>query len=430
VARLAETTSAVEAEASIRGYQITSAAAARWATLRSMLPRPALAVLAFAVAAACGGDPATGDDGGAPDGPPIDPSAAIYDPATVLQVEIMLDATALAALAAEPRIYARGAVRIGDEVVADIGVRLKGEWNFRDLSAKAPFKLKFDEFVPGQRFHGLARMTLNNALEDPAWVAERLTYQLFRDAGLPAPRANLAWVTVNGAPYGLYVNLETEDKHLLGRWFTDAGGNLYEEHGAEFTAGNEAGFELETNTAAPDPSDLTRLFAAVDGATPASFSADVGAVIDLPRFLRYCAYEAAVWQWDGYCYTRFGPNNFRAYHDPTGDRFHLLPWGMDMSWKPHEPGLDVFDARGLILQKCLASPACATTYRGELAAAADALSAHDLVGTIDAWAAQARPLVAMDPRKEITDAEFEATVVTERDVAAGRVADLRAQLAR
>ena len=54
----------------------------------------------------------------------------------------------------------------------------------------------------------------------------------------------------------------------------------------------------------------------------------------------------------------------------------------------------------------------------------------DLVGTIDAWAAQARPLVAMDPRKEITDAEFEATVVTERDVAAGRVADLRAQLAR
>ena len=30
VARLAETTSAVEAEASIRGYQITSAAAARW----------------------------------------------------------------------------------------------------------------------------------------------------------------------------------------------------------------------------------------------------------------------------------------------------------------------------------------------------------------------------------------------------------------
>jgi spore coat protein CotH len=348
-------------------------------------------VVAIAViVAGCGGGAEGGADGGAPDGPPVDPSAAIYDPATVLQVELSLDAAALAALAAEPRAYARGAVRIGGETLADVGVRLKGEWNFRDLSAKAPFKLKFDEFVPGQRFHGLARMTLNNALEDPSWVAERLTYQLYRDAALPAPRANLAWVTVNGAAFGLYVNLETEDKHFVGRWFADAGGNLYEEHGAEFTAGSEGGFELETNTTAPDTADLTRLFAAVDGASPASFAADVGAVIDLPRFLRYCAYEAAVWQWDGYCYTRFGPNNFRTYHDPAGDRFHLIPWGMDMSWKPHEPSLDVFDARGLILQKCLASPACGAAYRAELAAVADALAARDLAAMVDGWAAQAR----------------------------------------
>ena len=227
-------------------------------------------VVAIAViVAGCGGGAEGGADGGAPDGPPVDPSAAIYDPATVLQVELSLDAAALAALAAEPRAYARGAVRIGGETLADVGVRLKGEWNFRDLSAKAPFKLKFDEFVPGQRFHGLARMTLNNALEDPSWVAERLTYQLYRDAALPAPRANLAWVTVNGAAFGLYVNLETEDKHFVGRWFADAGGNLYEEHGAEFTAGSEGGFELETNPTAPDTADLTRLFAAVDGASPA-----------------------------------------------------------------------------------------------------------------------------------------------------------------
>ncbi|MBL8626719.1 MAG: CotH kinase family protein [Myxococcales bacterium] len=387
-------------------------------------------VAVAAIVVGCGGAAEGGDDGGAPDGPPIDLSAPIYDPATVLQVELSLDATALAALAAEPRVYVRGAARIGGEPVADVGVRLKGEWNFRDLTAKAPFKLKFDEFVPGQRFHGLARMTLNNALEDPSWVAERLTYQLYRDAALPAPRANLAWVTVNGEPFGLYVNLETEDKHFVGRWFADAGGNLYEEHGAEFTAGSEGGFELETNTAAPDTSDLTRLFAAVDAASPASFTADVGAVIDLPRFLRYCAYEAAVWQWDGYCYTRFGPNNFRTYHDPAADRFHLIPWGMDMSWKPHEPTLDVFDARGLILQKCLASPACATAYRAELAAVADALAARDLGALVDGWAAQARPLVAMDPRKEISDADFEDAVTVVRDVAVGRVADLRAQLAR
>lgn len=381
------------------------------------------------VAAACGGDIDGGGSDGGPDGPPPDPSAAIYDPAVVPRFELSLDAAARAALEADPRTYVHGTLRYGDEVVSDIGVRLKGEWNFRPLSAKAPFKLKFDEFVPGQRFHGLARMTLNNALEDPSWVAERLTYHLFRDAGLPAPRANLAWIVVDGEDYGLYVDVETEDKHLLARWFTDTTGNLYEEAGAEFTAGSEGGFELEAGTGL-DKADLTRLFAAVDGSTPATFMADVGAVLDLPVFLRYCAYEAAVWQWDGYCYTRFGPNNFRTYHEPTRDRFYLLPWGMDMSWKPHEASLDVFDARGLILQRCLAAPACAEAYRAELAAVADRLAATDLTGLVDAWAAQARPWVAMDPRKEVDLQGFEDTVATVREVAAGRVADLRAQLAR
>jgi spore coat protein H len=383
---------------------------------------------------ACGTDAGTGDDvvdaGSDIDAAPIDLSADLYDPSAVGRYELTLDPAAVAALDVDPRVYVHGTLHHGAEVVADIGVRLKGEWNFRPLSAKAPFKLKFDAFVAGQRFHGLAHMTFNNALEDPSWVAERLTYDLYREAGLPAPRANLAWVTVNGADYGLYINLETEDKHFVARWFPNSTGNLYEEGGAEFTAGNEDGFELETNVTANDKSDLTRLFAAVDGATDVSFMADVGAVIDLPKFLRYCAYEATVWQWDGYCYTRFGPNNFRTYHDPAGDKFYLLPWGMDMSWKPYESTLDVFDERGLILQKCMSVPACRDAYRAELAAMATHLDTLDLAGRVDTYAAQARTWVAQDPRKEVDLATFEDNVTTVHGVAVGRAADLREQLAR
>ncbi|MBK9030699.1 MAG: CotH kinase family protein [Myxococcales bacterium] len=385
--------------------------------------------IACVLTVACGAAPADSADAGpGPDAVPFDPSAELYDPAVVPRFELTLDPAAVAALETDPRTYARATLRYGAEVVTDIGVHIKGEWNFRPLSAKAAWKLKFDAFVPGQRFHGLARMTLNNALEDPSWVAERLTYDLYRGAALPAPRANAAWVTVNGAAYGLYINVETEDRHLLARWFADPSGNLYEETGAEFEPGNEDGFELETNEAVADKADLTRLFAAVAGASDATFQADVGAVLDLPAFLRYCAYEAAVWQWDGYCYTRFGPNNFRTYHEPTRDQFYLLPWGMDMSWKPHEPTLDIFDARGLVLERCLAIPGCRAAYRVELAAVADRLDTLDLPARVDAYAAQARALVALDPRKEIDDARFEETVATVRAVAAGRAADLRAQV--
>lgn len=395
--------------------------------------RTVLAAMLAAVAACGGGGTTPGPDGspdadpGAPDAAGPDPSAEIYDPDTVIELALELPGESVTALEADPRTYVHGTLHYGDEVVADIGVRIKGEYNFRPLGQKAPFKLKFDAYVAGQTFHGLKRMTLNNAIEDPSWVAERLTYAVFRDAGLAAPRANLAWVTVNGEAYGLYVNVETEDKRMVGRWFADDGGNIYEEQGAELAPGNEYAFELETNVAADDRSDLTALFAAIQDAHPATFLADLAGVLDTTAFLRFCAAEAAVWQWDGYCYTRFGPNNFRLYHEPTANAFYFLPWGMDMSWKSYEPGLDVFDARGFLLQRCLNSDGCNAAYRAELRATADRLEAVDVVGLAQAWGEQARPYVEQDPKKETDLGGYMAALGDVRAQAAARPGDLRAQ---
>ena len=191
------------------------------------------------IVAACGGGGGGGDDDGSGDPDAgVDPSNEIFDPDTVATYQLDLPAESVAALEVDPRTYVRGTLRYGDETVADIGVRLKGEYNFRPLGQKAPFKLKFDEFVSGQTFHGLKRMTFNNLLEDHSFIAERLTYHVFRSANLPAPRANSAWLVVNGEPYGLYANVETEDKRLIGRWFTDDSGNLYEEQMEELLPGN------------------------------------------------------------------------------------------------------------------------------------------------------------------------------------------------
>lgn len=222
----------------------------------------------------CGGAGDDADDAGADGG--VDLTLEIFDPDRIETYELELPPASVAALDADPRTYVRGTLRYGDEVLADIGVRLKGEYNFRPLGQKAPFKLKFDEFVDGQTFHGLSRLTLNNGLEDPSFVAERLAYHVFRSAGHPAPRAASAWVKVNGEDYGLYVNVETEDKRLLRRWFSDDSGNLYEEMMEELVVGNEQAFELETNEAANDRSDLTALFAAIAAADDATLLDDQG----------------------------------------------------------------------------------------------------------------------------------------------------------
>ena len=125
-------------------------------------------------------------------------SDELFDADRVPRFEIELPPASMAALAQDPKTYVRGTFRYGSEVVSDIGVRIKGEATLRAL-AKAAFKLKFDEFVPNQIFRGLRRLTLNNMIEDATFLAERLAYHVFRAAGLPAPRANSALVTVNGS---------------------------------------------------------------------------------------------------------------------------------------------------------------------------------------------------------------------------------------
>jgi len=381
--------------------------------------------------AACGGgvDPVGSDGGSGDPDAGVDPSEALYDPAVVLDVRITLPESSIAALEADPSTYAPGDVEIAGETLTNIGVRLKGEWNFRGLDQKASFKLKFNEFVAGQELRGLRRMTFNGALEDPSFVAERLVYTAFRAAQVPAPRANSARIWVNDELFGLYVNIETEDKTFVGRWFSDDEGNLYEEAGVEFLPGNEGGFELETNETANDRSDLIAFIAAIEAADDATLDTDLAPVLDVDEFFRAMALEGIVNQWDGYGYTRFGPNNFRIYHDPSTGKFSFIPWGMDMALKPYDGGdLDLLAPTGMILQRCMAGDSCRARYLETIRAMADLVEGLDLPAQADAMHVQLAGHVAEDPRKEIDDATFEAVFAGERDWLVRRPDDVRATL--
>ena len=98
----------------------------------------------------------------------------------------------------------------------EVGVRLKGGLgSFRGLEGKAAFKVKVDEYVDGQTFFGLEKLTLNNMVQDPSMVHETLAYELFRSLGVPASRTGYAFVRVNGESFGLYLNVETLDAIAL-----------------------------------------------------------------------------------------------------------------------------------------------------------------------------------------------------------------------
>src|SRR5205814_289689 len=92
------------------------------------------------------------------------------------------------------------------------------------------FTLNFDRFVPGQTFHGLKKVHLNNSVQDRTFLSEKISRELFEAAGVPVPRAGNAQVALNGRPLGMYVLVEGIDKQFLRRYFDDVSGNVYDGH--------------------------------------------------------------------------------------------------------------------------------------------------------------------------------------------------------
>jgi spore coat protein CotH len=380
--------------------------------------------------------------------PPAGESDELFDASRLPRFDLEVSPAAIAEinaaeLAGDTKHYARARFRYGSETLEDVGIRIKGEATRTAFDVKPALKIKFDAFVAGRSFRGLRRLTLNNLLEDPSGIAERLSYHFFRVVGLPAPRATNALLYVNGAFYGVYVNVESVDKALLRRWFARDGGNLYEEGSEDFLPGREETFELQTNELADDRSDLRAMIAAIAGARDDTLLADLAPVLDTEHFLRFTAAEGIVNQWDMYGYTRFYPNNFHLYHDPTTGKFVFIPWGMDMTWKPindsgiHLPLLQVAHQEnspaaeitsGLIFRRCLASAPCRARYVAVARELVAALQSSGLEALAVRFRAQIAPHLQADTRKPYSNAESEASYALVLSILRERATRIRAEL--
>ena len=337
-----------------------------------------------------------------------------------------------------------GALKYGDTTLNDVAVRIKGESSLRTITQKAAFKIKLDEFVSGQNLLGLRRITLNNLSQDPTMLAERLSYHMYAAAKLPTPRCNHALVYVNGDFYGVYANIESEDKVFLRRYFSNASGNLYEDAEVDLIPGNEDKLQLQTNEAANDRSDLRALTAAIAAASSDNFLTDMNATLDTAHFLKFTAVEGAIDQWDMYGYTYFDPNNFRLYHDPASGKFTFLPWGLDLALKPFLDGSVTYipmfkvpvyenkpgnhEAGGVIFKRCLESTSCKSAYAQVLESVADLYEAEKLDELAAKYYTQIKAKVYEDWRKEYSNQDFETAYQNLLTHIRGRPAAIRSDL--
>ncbi len=220
-------------------------------------------------------------------------------------------------------------ITVNNDTAEQVSIRKKGNWS--SDSYKPALKLDFgkgdykDRTIQGER-----RFTLNNNVQDRALIKQCLSYSVFAEAGVHAPRCNFAQVTAQGRNLGIYTHVEDIEKPFLERSFGNKSGNLYENEGeAAFSPTRIAYFDKKTNEDDLDRSDLTAVVEAMN-TDDSNLWAAMDAVINLDNFITFAVMEALLGHADGY---NSHLNNAYIYKNADDGRFYFIPWGTDQTFR-------------------------------------------------------------------------------------------------
>jgi len=278
----------------------------------------------------------------------------------IFDIKIEIPSASLESLKNDPHKYVKGIVREGSKVYSDAGIRLKGSGSLQPIEKRPSLAIKFNEFISGSRLYGHSKIFLDNSHQDPTFVCESIGGELFRKAGVPAPRHNYAHVELNGRDLGLYVLSEAVNKDFLSRYFSRTKGNLYEGSDADVTEK----LEKDSGDDSKDQKDLKALAAAAQQTDPAVRSKKLATLLDVDRFVAFAATEVFLWHHDGYC---LGKNNYRIYNDPGTNQMVFIPHGYDQLFGKAKGPLFP-EWKGLVAKAVIDSTEGRAKYRDRMAA--------------------------------------------------------------
>ena len=292
-----------------------------------------------------------------------DPFDVVFDQSTVRTYNIVISDEEFARLNADPtaELYVRAAVEIDGQRYEPVGIRYKGFFgmlrfcfqNGQQTCAKLSWKLKFNHYDPALRFHGLKRLNFHSMNSDETQMREVLSYRVFRDAGVPAPRAVHAQLELNGESLGLYALVEDIDDRFIADRFRDRGrGVLYK----EVWPGNlDALWAFQENlddaiARGPlDPSGMqafSRAFAEAE-TSEERYRVLIDYLHDSDELFKYLAADRLSDNWDGivawYCVPECGNHNYFWYQDAISGRYTLIPWDLEWTWRSPSTIRQYFD---------------------------------------------------------------------------------------
>jgi spore coat protein H len=325
------------------------------------------------------------------------PGADLFWSNSVHRLRLEIAPKDLESLRHDTRGFVRAQVFEGERAYGAVAVRLRGGvGSFRPIDDKPGFTLDFDRFQSGQRFHDLRRIHLNNSVEDPSYCHEWVGSELFRQAGVPAPRVSHASLELNGRRLGLYVLKEGFTEDFLSCYFKKVGGDLYEPG-----EGHDVNQRLKRNSVnAPqnNPGALENLGRAVLEENAQKRHLLLSQTLDLDEFTRFMSLEIILCHRDGYCLAR---NNFRVYENGETKKILFFPAGMDqLLGSPELPAQPQMS--GLVARALLATEEGRSLYRRTFSEMySQVINSKYITNNIDVVLARIHPV--------LTSAEFRET---------------------
>ncbi len=240
-----------------------------------------------------------------------------------------------------PKVHA--AIDFAGTNFADVQARYKGNATYMASrnQLKRSLKIDLNKFVKGQKIATITELNLHSSVMDPGWMNEALSYEFYREAGVPSPRTAYAqvWLSVPGRYdnqyLGLYNLVENVDKHFLDEHYASPGALFKPEHadlfadlGDDFSAYEKA-YDPKTSVSTKQkerPLEFVRLLNKADAA---EFAAKAPDYLDLDELARYFAVTVWIAAMDS---PLAMDHNYYLYLDSQTLKFQILPWDLDLAF--------------------------------------------------------------------------------------------------
>ena len=190
-------------------------------------------------------------------------------------------------------------------------------------------------FLKDQLLDGMSGINLISE-GPPRWIlAEHLSYELYRRAGMRIQNSGHYRLTVDGRNVGYMLFVEQPNKTFLGRTGRNKDGNLYKIRWFEQDV--VGAHEKKTNRSAghEDIQNLVQNLNRLKGDAQWKF---IQENFDLTNVVNYFAVNMCIQNWDGFF------NNYYTFHDTRpGSKWEMIPWDEDKTWGEYDGASGNYD---------------------------------------------------------------------------------------